>query len=384
MLLLLAIYTSFLGNDKCTVPTNQSLPSEVHEVIVPLGAEVAVTIPATPPLPSTAHFPPSFEQVAPKASSKGSEKETNDITCDTYKDDVQEVVPIKDVELQDITDTETSSNEKTEKEHEKPTINDPNEDKVEDLVPENDKILVNNDDIVKEEDAEQEKSLPSTEETSKVVAFEEETDVKIESTAKASEMIPTEEISSSKQESNLPSNDDLEEEKPEQGVLESDQSLDVVVKREEINTNILEDEKVLEIAQVLTPETENVILEKDLQLEIETTDEISLHNSIKEKLLLEIQSAVTSMHDLTIAAEEAGKSCEEAIKTHSGLVETVLEKAVIEDSDADDRTWKDVFEAANVKSERFEYAQVCVYQPTNNQFTFFFELNMTPGLFCFN
>ena len=30
-------------------------------------------------------------------------------------------------------------------------------------------------------------------------------------------------------------------------------------------------------------------------------------------------------------------------------------------------TWKDVFEAANVKSERFEYAQVCVYQPTSNQ-----------------
>merc|ERR1711936_1051977 len=137
-----------------------------------------------------------------------------------------------------------------------------------------------------------------------------ETDVKIESTTKASEMIPTEEISSSKQESNLPSNDDLEEEKHEQGVLESDQLLDVVVKREEINTNILEDEKVLEIAPVLTPETENVILEKDLQLEIETTDEISLHNSIKEKLLLEIQSAVTSMHDLTLAAEEAGKSCE--------------------------------------------------------------------------
>ena len=339
----------------------------MHEPIVPLEAEMVVTIPATPPLPSTAHFPPSFEQVAPKASSKESEKETNDITCETYKDDVQEVVPIKDVELQDTTDAETSSNEKTEKEYEKPTINDPNEDKMEDFVPKNDKELENNYDIFKEEDVEQEKSLSSTEETSKVVAFEEPTDVKIESTPKSSEMIPTEEISSSKQESNLPSNDDLEEEKQEQGVLGTDQSLDVVIKREEINTNILEDEKVLEIAPVLTPETENVILEKDLKLKIETTDEVSLHNSIKEKLLLEIESAVTSMHDHTIAAEEAGKSCEEAIKTHSGLVETVLEKTVIEDSDADDRTWKDVFEAANVKSERFEYAQVCGYQPTNNQ-----------------
>ena len=49
------------------------------------------------------------------------------------------------------------------------------------------------------------------------------------------------------------------------------------------------------------------------------------------------------------------------MKNHSLLVEKVLENAIGNDSETDDGTWTDVFEAANKKAETIEMAQVKLY-----------------------
>ena len=74
--------------------------------------------------------------------------------------------------------------------------------------------------------------------------------------------------------------------------------------------------------------------------------------------MTDIESAILNMNDLTKSAENASKSCQEAIERHSVLVEKVLQKAVGDDNDADDGTWRDVFEAANIKSDAMHNAQV--------------------------
>merc|ERR1712018_796416 len=74
--------------------------------------------------------------------------------------------------------------------------------------------------------------------------------------------------------------------------------------------------------------------------------------------ILEIESAVSSMNFLLDEAEKYEQICKNAVKNHSLLVEKVLENAIGNDSDADDGTWTDVFEAANKKAETIEMAKV--------------------------
>merc|ERR1712226_21315 len=78
----------------------------------------------------------------------------------------------------------------------------------------------------------------------------------------------------------------------------------------------------------------------------------------KKADILEIESAVSSMNFLLDEAEKYEQICKNAVKNHSVLVEKVLENAIGNDSDTDDGTWTDVFEAANKKAETIEMAQV--------------------------
>ena len=78
----------------------------------------------------------------------------------------------------------------------------------------------------------------------------------------------------------------------------------------------------------------------------------------KQQILAEIETTVSAMCDTINSAEKAGSVCKEAIEKHGVLVEKVLEKVVGDDSDADDGTWKDVFEAANKKADHMQQAQV--------------------------
>jgi len=71
----------------------------------------------------------------------------------------------------------------------------------------------------------------------------------------------------------------------------------------------------------------------------------------KEGIITEIESAMSETNGLTDAAEE-GKLSQEAIENRSALVE----KAV-GDNDADDGTLKDVFDAANQKTDNLGEAQ---------------------------
>ena len=95
---------------------------------------------------------------------------------------------------------------------------------------------------------------------------------------------------------------------------------------------------------------------------VEETEAIGLQelpaDAEKESIITEIESAMSEINGLTYAAEQEGKLCQEAIDNHSALVEKVLEKAVGDDNDADDGTWKDVFDAANQKTDHLGKAQV--------------------------
>ena len=97
---------------------------------------------------------------------------------------------------------------------------------------------------------------------------------------------------------------------------------------------------------------EEKLIEEPMQFEEITS------TAKKDAIITEIESAISSMNGLTEAAEKAGQSCQEAIESHGILVEKILEKAVGDDIDADDGTWKDVFDAANKKSDQLERAQV--------------------------
>ena len=93
--------------------------------------------------------------------------------------------------------------------------------------------------------------------------------------------------------------------------------------------------------------------------ELETIQEQKLQPAIEnEEVMIEIESAISEMRGLTYAAVEEGKLCQEAIENHSTLVEKVLEKDVGDGNDADDGTWKDVFDAANQKTDHLVKAQV--------------------------
>ena len=84
-------------------------------------------------------------------------------------------------------------------------------------------------------------------------------------------------------------------------------------------------------------------------------------NTEKRSDIIEIESAVSSMNFLIDEAEKYEQICKNAVKNHSVLVEKVLENAIGNDSDTDDGTWTDVFEAANKKAETIEMAQVKLY-----------------------
>jgi len=215
-----------------------------------------------PPQPSTSHFPPSFEQVAPKPIV--TQAETTEPSISAGK--TPEVPKEKEV-------SPTNVEEEMSKIEEENTITDLN-------------------DKIKEPDVE----LDVVTGSSKI---EEENTIT-----------------------------DLNEK-----IKESDVELDVVTGSDSIGmTNVDELETIQE--QKLQPAIEN------------------------EEVMIEIESAISEMRGLTYAAVEEGKLCQEAIENHSILVEKVLEKAVGDDNDADDGTWKDVFDAANQKTDHLVKAQV--------------------------
>ena len=132
-------------------------------------------------------------------------------------------------------------------------------------------------------------------------------------------------------------------------------------KLEEETSNTDINDKIREPDHALDAITDNDSIGMTTVDKIETIDlQKSYTVTENESVITEIESAISEMNDLTGAAVEEGAMCQAAIENHSLLVEKVLEKAVGDDNDAEDGTWKDVFDAANQKTARIEKAQVSV------------------------
>ena len=95
----------------------------------------------------------------------------------------------------------------------------------------------------------------------------------------------------------------------------------------------------------------------------------------KDTVISEVVSAMSELNDLMYTAEIQGKICKEAIEHHSLLVEKVLENAVGDDNDADDGTWKDVFDAANQKTDHLAKAQVSLISSIEKRY---YPINLSP------
>ena len=113
------------------------------------------------------------------------------------------------------------------------------------------------------------------------------------------------------------------------------------------------------VKPVTTPDLHGAQASMNISIDQDENLTANALNTLRnEGIISEIESSILSMNGLIDAADKAAQYCQEAIKSHNTLVEKVLEKAVGDADDADDGTWKDVFDAANTKSVQLERAQV--------------------------